>query len=143
MRADAEHLGDAFQGTGGIEYDGSVHRVVHPLGDVGHQQRGDIDADQVGDIQSRGGQFGTELPRPVAIAEPRTLGQPRQLSGSLGPRDFLAKRRDARIEARVEFSQDPRRPPGHGGREDRAPGPHDPVRLGESTQPVGPLTQVI
>jgi hypothetical protein len=70
VRAKAEHLGDAFKGTGGIEYDGSVHRVVHPLGDIGHQQRGNIDADKVGDIQSYGVQFGAELLRPMAVAEP-------------------------------------------------------------------------
>jgi hypothetical protein len=70
VRADAEHLGDAFKGTGGIEHDGPVRRVVHPLGDVGYQQRGNIDADKVGDVQSCGVQFGAKLPRPMAVAEP-------------------------------------------------------------------------
>ena len=121
VRADAEHLGDTFESASRIEDDGAVHRVVHPLGDVGHQQRGSIDADQVGDGQPRGGQFGAELPRPVAIAEPGTPDQPGQLPGSLGSRDLLAKLRDPGIEPRVEFSQDPRSPPGYGRREDGAP----------------------
>jgi len=53
-----------------IEYDRSIHRVVHPLGDIGHQQRGNIDTDKVGDLQSYGVQFGAKLLRPMAIAEP-------------------------------------------------------------------------
>jgi hypothetical protein len=70
VRANAEHFGDALKGTGGIEHDRSIHRVVHPLGDIGHQQRGNIDADKVGDLQSYGVQFGAKLLRPMAIAEP-------------------------------------------------------------------------
>jgi hypothetical protein len=44
----------------------------------------------------------------------------------------------------MEFGEDPRRPPRYSPRENRAPGPHDSTRLGESTrngQPLGQLVQ--
>ena len=84
VRAQAEQLGDTFKCASGVDDDGAVGRVVHPLGDVGHQQRGSIDAAQVGDVQSRGAQFGAKVRQ-----QPAQLGD-----GMIGP-------------AEGEFGRDP------------------------------------
>jgi hypothetical protein len=138
----AQKLGDALEGTRGIEDGGAPDGVIPSCVEICQQESRAVDADEVRDGQTRITKFGAELMRPVGVPGPRRRSQGRQPAGPFDVRGELGKLRMIQIQPITQI-EDPRYPARDRGHEYRAARPYDSARFGERMYPVSALTEMV
>ena len=140
---DPEQLGHPLECACRLEDNLGVELIVKSLREVGQQRGRAFDADEIDDVEPGSPNLAGELTRTMAVAVERAGKRGTELARLFDVGELLDDAGVAQVELVGQYAVDADRPPGDGGNEDRTTGPHDPARLAEGPQPIGPAGQVV